>query len=85
MLFNILHYEKPLELLGEAFRILQPGGRAGLMHWNYDPKTPRGPTMDIRPKPEQMTEWAQSAGFVLDANPLIDLPPYHYGLVAKKP
>jgi len=49
MLFNILHHSEPLELLNEAYRILKVGGRAGMIHWNYNPETPRGPSMDIRP------------------------------------
>jgi SAM-dependent methyltransferase len=52
MLFNILHAEDPLRLLREAYRILGPGGKVGVIHWNYDPKTPRGPPMSMRPKPE---------------------------------
>ncbi len=53
MLFNILHAENPMELLKEAYRILVLGGKVGVMHWNYDPTTPRGPSMEIRPRPEQ--------------------------------
>jgi hypothetical protein len=44
---------QPEGLLREAYRILSHGGRLGIMHWNYDPATPRGPSMDIRPGPEQ--------------------------------
>ncbi len=83
MLFNILHAEERGQLLSEAFRILRKGGTLGIMHWNYDPTTPRGPSMEIRPKPEQCMAWAQSAGFVI-VKSLVDLPPYHYGIVAKK-
>lgn len=85
MLFNILHHEKPVELLVEAFRILKKGGIAGLIHWNYDPSTPRGPRMDIRPKPDEMKKWALESGFKLKRDNFIDLPPYHYGLLAYKP
>jgi len=83
MLFNILHAENPLNLLNEAYRILVPGGKVGIIHWNYDPSTPRGPSMDIRPRPEQCQEWVQSAGFQL-ISPIIQLPPYHYGMVGQK-
>ena len=84
MLFNILHAEERDKLLVEAFRILREGGGTlGIMHWNYDPTTPRGPSMDIRPKPEQCAAWAVDAGFVI-MRPLVELPPYHYGLIAKK-
>ncbi len=82
MLFNILHLEKPMLLLGEANRILKKSGKLGIIHWNYDPKTPRGPSMDIRPKPEQCINWAEASGFY---NPVqFDLKPYHYGIVLKK-
>ena len=83
MLYNILHAEKPEQLLSEAFRILRNGGTLGIMHWNYDPKTPRGPPMDIRPKPEQCGNWAEAAGFAIETR-RIELPPYHYGIVARK-
>lgn len=83
MLFNILHAEERGQLLAEALRILREGGTLGIMHWNYDPTTPRGPSMDTRPKPEQCAAWAADAGFVI-VQPLVELPPYHYGIVTKK-
>jgi SAM-dependent methyltransferase len=83
MLFNILHAENPLNLLNEAHRILIPGGKVAVIHWNFDSSTPRGPSMDIRPRPKQCQEWIQVVGFDL-LKPLIDLPPYHYGVVGKK-
>ncbi len=85
MLFNILHCERPHMLLREAFRVLTHGGRLGIMHWNYDPTTPRGPSMDIRPCPGQCREWAEQVGFQLAVHGRIDLPPYHYGWVMSKP
>lgn len=85
MLFNILHAEEPMQLLREAARILSSGGLLGIMHWNYDPTTPRGPSMAIRPRPEQCRAWAEQAGFRLDGTGLIQLPPYHYGMVMNRP
>ena len=82
MLFNILHLENPKKLLKEAKRILKEGGKLGVIHWNYDPTTPRGPSMEIRPKPEQVIEWAESVGFKFVSQH--DLKPYHYGLVLEK-
>lgn len=82
MLFNILHTENPQTLLGEAARILAPGGALAIMHWNYDPETPRGPSMDIRPRPDDCHRWVKKAGF-LKIGPLIHLPPWHYGFTAK--
>jgi hypothetical protein len=61
---------------------LKVGGRVGIIHWNYDPTTPRGPPMDIRPKPEQCKRWAESVGFIFEKK--LDLKLYHYGLVLRK-
>jgi SAM-dependent methyltransferase len=80
MLFNILHIEWPDNLLREAYRILVPGGKLGITHWNYDPNTPRGPSMEIRPRPEQCQAWAEAIGFAMQ-NGIIDLPPHHFGMV----
>jgi SAM-dependent methyltransferase len=85
MLFNILHGESPRTLLREAFRVLSPCGKLGIIHWNYDPTTPRGPPMDIRPRPEQCRDWAVGVGFRLLEPGLIGLPPYHSGVVLEKP
>jgi ubiquinone/menaquinone biosynthesis C-methylase UbiE len=82
MLFNILHLENPTVLLGEAYRILKIGGRLGIIHWNYDSATPRGPSMDIRPKPEDCLRWAQNVGFTDSVQ--YDLKPHHYGIVLIK-
>ena len=83
MLFNVLYTTgEPKKLLREAYRILRVGGRLGIIHWNYDPTTPRGPPMEIRPKPEQCVEWAESVGF--NSPRKYDLKPYHYGIVMEK-
>lgn len=82
MLFNILHLEHPEVLIREAKRILKKEGRLGIIHWNYDPSTPRGPAMEIRPKPEDCVQWAESAGF--HSPQRYDLLPYHYGIVLLK-
>jgi ubiquinone/menaquinone biosynthesis C-methylase UbiE len=81
-LFNILHLEKPESLLKESYRILRVGGRVGIIHWKYDPATPRGPPMDMRPRPEQIRLWAESVGFIFGQE--FELKPYHYGLVLNK-
>ena len=84
MVFNILHAECPEVSLNEAHRVLKNGGKLGVTHWNYDPTTPRGPSMDIRPRPDQCRAWAEQAGFELLPPGLVDLPPYHYGMVFRK-
>jgi SAM-dependent methyltransferase len=84
LLFNILHIEDPISLLKEAHRVLCVGGRVVAIHWKYDPQTPRGPPLDIRPRPEQCRAWGEEAGFkwVLQAG----LPgtPWHWGMVLSK-
>lgn len=82
MLFNILHLETPVTLLLEANRILKKNGKIGIIHWNYDPSTPRGSSMDFRPRPEECIEWAKQAGFAEPKQ--FDLKPYHYGIVMTK-
>jgi len=84
MLFNILHIEEPVRLLREAKRVLKPGGKVGIIHWNYDSSTPRGPSMEIRPRPEQVREWLDEAGFQNIRYDPLDCCPYHYGFVATK-
>ena len=83
MLFNILHAEEPDRLLGEAYRILTPGGTAAVMHWVSDRPTPRGPALDIRPSPADCRKWLEAAGFRVEGG-VLDLPPYHFGLVGRR-
>ena len=85
LLFNILHHEEPLALMKEAFRVLKPNGMLAVIHWNYDSTTPRGPAMEIRPRPEQCVEWGRTAGFQFNELNRYDLPPFHYGLLFIKP
>ena len=84
MVFNILHYKQPVKLLEDAFQVVSNSGLVGIIHWNYDPETPRGPEMNIRPRPEQCRQWAEQAGFKTTGDGIIDLPPYHYGMALKK-
>jgi SAM-dependent methyltransferase len=84
LLFNILHHEEPVALMTEAFRVLKTNGMLAVIHWNYDPTTPRGPAMEIRPRPEQCITWGREAGFRFNERNRYDLPPYHYGLLFSK-
>ena len=83
MLFNILHAEEPERLLAEAHRILVPGGGVAVMHWVSDKPTPRGPSLDIRPSPEDCRHWIIEAGFAIEGD-VVDLPPFHFGIVGQK-
>jgi len=84
MLFNILHVENPVSLLMEAYRNLRNGGKLGIIHWNVDADTPRGPPLSIRPSAKQCLKWAKEAGFKSDNVSIKNLPPYHFGLVVSK-
>ena len=80
LLFNILHCEQPARLLTEAARVVRPGGHVLVIHWRCVPATPRGPRMEIRPRPEMIVDWASQAGLHTPEDAVIDLPPWHYGL-----
>ena len=79
LLFNILHCEEPMKLLAEAARVVRPGGVVLVIHWRHDPATPRGPSMEIRPRPEQVVAWGERTGLLEPEGTMIDLPPWHYG------
>lgn len=83
MLFNILHAEDPVALLKEAYRVLRNNSKVGVIHWINSPSTPRGPSLNIRPKPEQCIAWLEQAGFTIGSE-VIQLPPYHYGIIGIK-
>ncbi len=79
LLFNILHCDKPVQLLRHAANSLLMGGQVLVIHWR-DCETPRGPSLDIRPKPEQIIQWAAQAN-LRQVSRVIDLPPWHYGII----
>jgi SAM-dependent methyltransferase len=74
LLFNILHCEQPIRLLRHA---ADAANIVFVIHWRYG-ETPRGPDLSIRPRPEQIVAWATEVG--LHSGPVIDLPPWHFGL-----
>jgi SAM-dependent methyltransferase len=79
LLFNILHCEQPTALLRYAADALRPAGQVLAIHWRYA-KTPRGPSLDMRPTPQQIIEWAAAVD-LCPIGPPIDLPPWHYGVI----
>jgi len=82
LLFNILHGEQPVRLMTHARDALREGGEVLVVHWRHDVATPRGPAVDIRPRPDQLVTWGSRAG--LEASEVIDLPPWHFGMRLKR-
>jgi SAM-dependent methyltransferase len=85
LLFNILHLEDPVALLEEAYRVLRQGGCVGVIHWRHDPGTPRGPPLDIRPRPHQCRQWGEAAGLHWVRDARWPGSPWHWGMVLHKP
>lgn len=84
MIYNLLHLENPNALLAEAYRILRPDGVLSVIHWRNDIPTPRGPSLAIRPSPDQCQRWMAQAGF--EPVELVDLQhccPFHFGLIGR--
>ena len=79
LLFNILHAEEPVALLRAGREVVRPGGLVAVIHWRSDIPTPRGPSLEIRPRPEQIMAWATAAGLSVEGTSF-DLPPWHFGL-----
>lgn len=84
LLFNILHAEEPVALLRAAREVVRPGGLVAVIHWRRDIATPRGPSLDIRPRPEQIATWAVDAGLAVDGSSFALLP-WHFGLRLRRP
>ncbi|MDX1962006.1 MAG: class I SAM-dependent methyltransferase [Pirellulales bacterium] len=80
LLFNILHCEHPELLLSQANQVLRPGGQLLVTHWLYNAQTPRGPALELRPRPLQIIQWANMKGVFNVVGAEIRLPPWHYGL-----
>ncbi len=80
LLSNILHTDEPAKLLTEAARVVRPGGEVLVTHWRHDETTPRGPSLTIRPRPEDILRWAKDTCLLEPASAVIALPPFHYGL-----
>lgn len=85
MIFNLLHLEDPVALLREAYRVMEQGGSLSVIHWRRDIPTPRGPSISIRPSPQQCRTWMEEAGFhSVHSVDLESCCPYHFGLVGRK-
>jgi len=79
-----------VKIARDAFDILKPGGILIIVNWRVLPRTettvlgqPRGPRFELRMSPEEVMKVVEPAGLVLDR--VVDLAPYHYGAIFKKP
>lgn len=80
MIFNLLHIESPLGILDEAHRVIRPGGTLAIIHWRNDIKTPRGPSLSIRPSLVECRSWAEQTGFEFHSIPAFERNQWHWGL-----
>ena len=69
---------------------LKPTGRFAIVNWHQRPREettvlgePRGPRTELRLSPEQTIKTVEAGGLKLAR--LIEVPPYHYGAVFKRP
>ena len=77
-------------LARSAFGVLRQGGQFAVINWHVLPRErttvlglPRGPATAMRMSPASVTQVVEPAGFKVDR--LVELPPYHYGAVFRKP
>jgi SAM-dependent methyltransferase len=70
--------------------VLKPGGAIGLINWHARPREettalgePRGPATELRIGPAETTAFMKVAG--LEPGQIVELPPYHYGVVGRWP
>ncbi len=68
-------------ILGEAFRILRPGGRVLVMEWNPD-ESLVGPEHELRIEKADLERLVAAAGFAVESE--LSVGAFHYAFVLKK-
>lgn len=78
------------QMARDVFNVLKPGGQFAIVNWHHRSKDdttvlgqPRGPETKMRMSPEAVMDVVLPVGFRLHG--VIELPPYHYGIVFDKP
>ena len=80
---NVIHGTRnKVRLLRGARRFLKPKGRIVVMNWKVDESTPRGPSMNLRPTEKETLDYLRRAGY--KRGKVIDVPPYHYAVLAHR-
>jgi len=76
-------------LVRSVLNALKPSGQFAIVNWHRRPREettvlgePRGPKTELRMSPEQTITAAESGG--LKFKELVDVPPYHYGVVCER-
>ncbi|WP_306168941.1 class I SAM-dependent methyltransferase [Halomonas sp. MMSF_3323] len=91
LIANTFHGVPDKTALAQAvWRVLKAGGRFAIVNWHQVAREqttvldkPRGPKTEMRMSPEQARAVVEPAGFQL--TDLVELPPYHYGVIFQKP
>jgi SAM-dependent methyltransferase len=80
----------PLKLAEAVETVLKPGGLFAIVNWYRRPREettvlgePRGPKSELRMSPRQTIDAVTPGG--LNFAELVEIPPYHYGVVFRKP
>jgi SAM-dependent methyltransferase len=90
-LANAFHGVPDRLKLSEAVRrVLKPGGLFAIVNWYRRPREettvlgePRGPKNELRMSPQQTIDAVTSGG--LNFTELVEILPYHYGAIFRKP
>jgi ubiquinone/menaquinone biosynthesis C-methylase UbiE len=79
-----------LKLAEAVHTVLKPGGLFAIVNWYRRPREettvlgePRGPKSELRMSPQQTIDAVTPSG--LNFADLLEIPPYHYGVVFRKP
>jgi SAM-dependent methyltransferase len=91
LMANTFHGVPEKERLAHAVAsVLKPQGRFAVINWHRRPREqtivlgqPRGPNTEMRMEPAEVATAVEPAGLKLVH--VIELPPYHYGAIFKKP
>ena len=76
-------------LVRSVLNALKPSGQFAIVNWHQRPREqttvlgePRGPKTELRMSPAQTIKAGESGG--LKFKELVDVPPYHYGVVCER-